>query len=79
MSRYVELNFQPNTQWIVQRLLHRNTGLQGSLAVASGETRIAVYTATLLQETLRLSLADEPGGYWYVPSGPTGVIEITLN
>lgn len=79
VSRYVELNFQPNTQWIVPRLLPRNIGWQGSLAVAAGETRVAVYTATLLLETLRLSLADEPGGYWYVPSGPTGVIEITLN
>jgi hypothetical protein len=38
-----------------------------------------VYTATLLQETLRLPQTDEAGGYWYVPSGPTGVIEITLN
>jgi len=79
VSRYVELNFQPNTQWIVQRFLPRNTGWQGSLTVAAGETRIAVYTATLLQETLRLPQTDEAGGYWYVPSGPTGVIEITIN
>jgi hypothetical protein len=79
VSRYVELNFQPNTQWIVPRLLPRNTGWQGSLTVAAGEARIAVYTATLLRQTLRLSLVDEPGGYWYVPSGPTGVVEITLN
>lgn len=79
VSRYVELNFQPNTQWIVPRLLPRNTGWQGSLTVAAGETRVAVYTATLLQETLRLSEWNEPGSYWYVPSGPTGVVEITLN
>jgi len=79
VSRYVELNFQPNTQWIVPRLIPRNTGWQGSLTVAAGEARVAVYTATLLQETLRLSEGDVPGGYWYVPSGPTGVIEITLN
>ncbi|MGH8703472.1 MAG: hypothetical protein ACREVR_20160 [Burkholderiales bacterium] len=79
VSRYVELEFQPNTQWIVQRLIPRNTGWQGSLTVAAGETRIAVYAATLLQETLRLPQIDEPGGYWYVPSGPTGVISITLN
>lgn len=79
VSRYVELEFQPNTQWIVPRFIARNTGWQGSFAVAAGETRVAVYTATLLQETLRLSQADEPGGYWYVPSGPTGVVEVTLN
>ncbi len=79
VSRYVELDFQPNTQWTIPRLLPRNTGWQGSLTVAAGETRVAVYTATLLQQTLRLSLPDEPGGYWYVPSGPTGTIEITLN
>jgi len=29
--------------------------------------------------TLRLPQIDETGGYWYVPSGPTGVVEITLN
>ena len=79
VSRYVELEFKPNTQWIVQRLIARNTGWQGSLTVAAGETRVAVYTATLLPQTLRLPEPDEPGGYWYVPSGPTGVIEITLN
>jgi len=79
VSRYVELDFRPNTQWIVPRFLPRNTGWQGSLTVAAGETRVAVYTATLLQATLRLAVPDEPGGYWYVPSGPTGVIEITLN
>jgi hypothetical protein len=79
VSRYVELRFQPDTQWNVPRLLPRNTGWQGSLTVAAGEARIAVYTATLLRQTLRLSLVDEPGGYWYVPSGPTGVVEITLN
>ena len=79
VSRYVGLEFQPSTQWIVPRLLPRNTGWQGSLTVAAGETRIAVYTATLLQETLRLPEIDRVGSYWYVPSGPTGVIEITLN
>ena len=79
VRRYVELNFLPNTQWIVPRLLPRNTGWQGSLTVAAGETRVAVYTATLLQETLRLPQSDATGGYWYVPSGPTGVIEIALN
>jgi hypothetical protein len=79
VSRYVELEFQPNTQWIVQRLIARNVGWQGSLALAPGESRIAVYTATLLPQTLRLPMPDEPGGYWYVPSGPTGVIEVTLD
>ena len=79
VSRYVELEFKPNTQWIVQRLVPRSTGWQGSLTVAAGETRVAVYAATLLQETLRLPQIEEAGGYWYVPSGPTGVIEITLN
>jgi hypothetical protein len=79
VSRYVELKFQPNTRWIIPRLLPRNIGWQGSLTVAAGETRIAVYTATLLQETLRLPQIQETGGYWYVPSGPTGVIEITLD
>ena len=79
VSRYVGLEFQPNTQWIVQRLIPRNTGWQSSLTVAAGETRVAVYAATLLQETLRLPQIEEPGSYWYVPGGPTGVIEITLN
>ena len=79
VSRYVQLEFQPNTQWIVQRLIARNVGWQGSLALAPGESRIAVYTATLLPQTLRLPMPEELGGYWYVPSGPTGVVEITLN
>ena len=79
VSRYVELKFQPDTQWIVPRLLPRNTGWQGRLTVAGDETRVAVYTATLLQQTLRLPQANQPGDYWYVPSGPTGVVEITLN
>ena len=79
VSRYVGLEFKPNTQWIVQRLIPRNTGWQGSLTLAPGESRLAVYTATLLPQTLRLPQIDEAGGYWYVPSGPTGVIEITLN
>jgi hypothetical protein len=75
VSRYVELDFQPGTP----SLLTRSGGWHGSLKLAAGESRIAVYTATLLQETLRLPLKNEPGGYWYVPSGPTGVVEITLN
>ena len=79
VSRYVELKFQPDTQWIVSRVLPRNTGWQGRLSVAGDETRVAVYTATLLQQTLRLPEANQPGDYWYVPSGPTGVVEITLN
>jgi len=79
VSRYVELNYQPNIQWIVPGVLPRNRGWQGSLTIAAGETRVAVYTATLLPQTLRFSEFEEVGGYWYVPSGPTGVIEITLN
>ena len=79
VSRYAELYFQPSTQWIVQNVVPRNRGWQGSLTVAPGETRVVVYTATLLPVTLRLPLIDEVGGYWYVPSGPTGVVEITLN
>lgn len=79
VSRYVGLEFQPNTQWIVPRLIARNTGWQGSFTLAPGESRLAVYTTTLLPQTLRLPLPDEPGGYWYVPSGPTGVIEVTLD
>jgi len=78
VSRYVGLEFQPNTQWIVPRLIPRNTGWQGSLTLAPGESRVAVYTETLLKQTLRLPMPGEPGGYWYVPSGPTGVIEVTL-
>ena len=79
VSRYVELNFQPSTQWIVQDVVPRNRGWQGSLTIAAGETRVVVYTATLLPVTLRLPQIDEVGGYWYVPSGSTGVVEITLN
>jgi hypothetical protein len=79
VSRYVELEFQPNTRWTIPNVLPRNTGWQGSLTLAVGETRLAVYTATLLQQTLRLPELNQPGGYWYVPSGPTGVVEITLN
>ena len=75
VSRYVELDFRPGTP----SLLARSGGWHGSLNLAAGESRIAVYTATLLQETLRLPLENEPGGYWYVPSGPTGVIEITFS
>jgi hypothetical protein len=79
VSRYLELEFQPSTQWIVPRLLARNTGWQGSLTLSPGESRLAVYTATLLRQTLRLHESEEAVEYWYVPSGPTGVIEITLN
>jgi hypothetical protein len=79
VSRYVELEFQPSTQWIVPRLLARNSGWQGSLTLAPGESRLAVYTATLLRQTLRLHESEESVEYWYVPSGPTGEIEITLN
>jgi len=75
VSRYVELDFQPGTS----SLLTRSGGWHGSLKLAAGESRIAVYTATLLQETLRLPLEYDAGGYWYVPSGPTGVIEISLS
>lgn len=79
VSRYVELEFKPSTRWIVPRVIARNTGWEGSLTLAPGESRLAVYTATLLQETLRLPLENEPGGYWYVRSGPTGVVEVTLS
>jgi len=75
VSRYVELDFRPGTP----SLLAGSGGWHGSLNLAAGESRVAVYTATLLPATLRLPLEYEPGGNWYVPSGPTGVIEITLN
>ena len=75
VSRYIELNLQP----IPPRFLSGTTGWQGSLDLAPGESRLAVYTETLLPQTLRLPMPDEPGGYWYVPSWPTGVIEVTLN
>jgi hypothetical protein len=75
VSRYIGLNFQP----IPPRLLTGTTGWQGSLTLAPGESRLVVYTETLLRQTLRLPLPEEPGGYWYVPSGPTGVIEVTLD
>jgi hypothetical protein len=75
VSRYVELDFRPGTT----SRLARSGGWHGSLNLAAGESRIAVYTATLLQQTLRLPLENAPGGYWYVPSGPTGVIEVTLH
>jgi hypothetical protein len=74
VSRYVELDFRPDTP----SLLARN-GWHGSLNLGAGESRVAVYTATLLPATLRLPLEYEPGGNWYVPSGPTGVIEVTLH
>jgi hypothetical protein len=75
VSRYVEVSFQP----IAPRFLTGKASWQGRLALAPGESRLAVYTATLLPQTLRLPLPDEPGGYWYVPSGPTGVIEVTFS
>ena len=78
VSRYVGLEFEPGSKWIVPRLFARNNGWQGSLTLAPGESRLAVYTATLLPQTLRLPQEEEPGGYWYVPSGPTGVVAITL-
>ncbi|MGH8623151.1 MAG: hypothetical protein ACRET3_13520 [Burkholderiales bacterium] len=75
VSRYAEPDFRPGTPG----LLARSSSWQGSVELAAGELRIAVYAATLLPRTLRLPQVNEPGGYWYVPSGPTGVIEITLN
>jgi hypothetical protein len=75
VSRYVELNFEP----IARNIQSQGTGWRGSLTLAPGESRLAVYTATLVPQTLRLPMPDEPGGYWYVPSGPTGVIEVTLD
>jgi hypothetical protein len=75
VSRYVELDFRPGTP----SLLAGSGGWHGSLNLAAGESRVAVYTATLLPATLRLPLEYEPGGNWYVPSGPTGVIEVTLH
>jgi hypothetical protein len=74
VSRYVELDFRPGTP-----SLRAPTGWHGSLNLGAGESRVAVYTATLLPATLRLPLENEPGGNWYVPSGPTGVIEVTLH
>jgi hypothetical protein len=79
VTRYVGLEFQPNTQWIVPRLVARNTGWEGKFTLAPGESRIAVYTETLLRQTLRLPIPNQADGYWYVPSGPTGVIEVTLD
>jgi hypothetical protein len=75
VSRYVELDFRPGTP----SLLAGSGGWHGSLNLAAGESRVAVYTATLLPATLRMPLEYEPGGNWYVPSGPTGVIEVTLH
>jgi len=75
VSRYVELDFRPGTP----SLIAGSGGWHGSLNLAAGESRVAVYTATLLPATLRMPLEYEPGGNWYVPSGPTGVIEVTLH
>jgi len=74
VSRYVELDFRPGTPSVLAP-----SSWHGSLNLAAGESRVAVYTATLLPATLRLPLEYEPGGNWYVPSGPTGVIEVTLH
>ena len=79
VSRYVAPGFEPSTEWVIRRLLPRDTGWKGSVTLAAGESRLAIYTATLLPQTLRLPEAGQSGGYWYVPSGPTGVIEVTLN
>jgi hypothetical protein len=74
VSRYVELDFRPGAPSLLSP-----SGWHGSLNLGAGESRVAVYTATLLPATLRLPLENEPGGNWYVPSGPTGVIEVTLH
>lgn len=74
VSRYAGLEFTPFT-----RGLFTERGWEGRLTLNPGEARLAVYTETLLPQTLRLPEPTEPGGYWYVPSGPTGVVEITLN
>lgn len=76
VARYIELEFQPS---IRQAFLARNAGWESSVTLAPGETRLAVYTPTLLPQTLRLPEPDEPGSYWYVRSGPTGTVEITLS
>lgn len=75
VSRYAEPDFRPGTAGRIAR----SSSWRGTLELAAGESRIVVYTATLLPRTLRLPQENEPGGYWYVPSGPTGVFEITLN
>lgn len=79
VTRYVELVFHPSTEWAVRDVFPRKTGWKASATLAPGESRLAVYTATLLPQTLRLPEKGEVGDYWYVPSGPTGVIEVTLN
>jgi hypothetical protein len=76
VARYVEPEFQPSER---PAFLARNAGWESTLTLDSGETRLAVYTSTLLPQTLRLPLPTEPGSYWYVPSGPTGVVEITFS
>jgi hypothetical protein len=78
VSRYVGLDLQPSPRRVFAQPFARNNGWQGSLTLAPGESRLAVYTATLLPQTLRLPQDENPGGYWYVPSGPTGVVVITL-
>lgn len=79
VTRYTELEFQQSTRWIVDKVLPRNTGWEGRLTLAAGESRVVVYTATLLAQSLRINEADQVGGPWVVPSGATGVLEITLN
>ena len=75
-ARYVELEFQPS---IRRAYLVNYAGWEGSLTLYSGETRLVVYTSTLLPQTMRVPEPTEPGGYWYVRSGPTGTVEITLS
>jgi hypothetical protein len=75
VSRYVELDFQPGASGLIAQ----SGGWHGSVKLAAGESRIAVYTATLLPETLRLPMHTAAGGYWYVPSARTGVVEIGLS
>ena len=79
VSRYVELEFYPSTERLSRRFLPSEPGWQASVTLGPGESRLAIYTATLLQQTLRLREIGEAGDYWYVPSGPTGVIEVSLN
>ena len=76
VARYVELEFQPS---IRRAFLARDAGWEGSLTLDSGDMRLAVYTSTLIPQTLSIPEPDEPGGYWYVRSGPTGTVEITLS
>jgi hypothetical protein len=76
VARYVGLEFEPSVRHSIRA---RDAGWVASLSLAPGESRLAVYTPTLLPQTLRIPEPGQPGGYWYVPSGPTGVVQITLN